>query len=71
MPAHMPSDLVTVTSGVSGRTVAAVKLKCSECGADQFCALLIGTARDLHLQCLACGNSHCAHDSECQEEEPR
>ncbi len=69
MSAKMPGDTVTVKSLVSGRAVAAVKLKCKDCKADKFLALLIGPQRDLHLQCLACGESHCAHDGECHKEE--
>lgn len=65
MAARMHGEPVKVTSAVDGETVDAIKLKCLECGHDQFVALLIGAKRDLHLQCVECGNCHCTHDSEC------
>jgi hypothetical protein len=69
MNSTMPGEEVRVTSMVSGRVERAVKLKCVGCGHDTFVALLIGDARDLHLQCAECGESHCSHGSQCHEEE--
>jgi hypothetical protein len=65
MGSKMPGDQVQVTSLVDGERADAVRLKCVDCGRHVFLALLIGTAAALHLQCAACGTSHCAHDSPC------
>ena len=63
MSAKMLGDKVVVTSVVDGSMSEAILLGCSACKCTEFAALLIGG--DLHLQCLRCGESHCAHDSEC------
>lgn len=67
MPANMRGDLVKVTSLEDGSVADAVLLGCIACKGTIFRALLIGPDRDLHLQCSACGESHCAHDSECHK----
>ncbi len=65
MSVKMPGDSVVVTSAVDGSQTDAILLGCASCKCSEFAALLIGTNRDLHLQCLQCGESHCAHDPEC------
>ncbi len=65
MAAKMLGDVVIVTSAVDGSSAEAILLGCSSCKCTEFAALLFGSNKDLHLQCLRCGESHCAHDSEC------